>query len=261
MELINGLSASGLKVVETGAFVSPKWVPQMANSKEVFAKINKLPGVSYPCLVPNEKGLEEAESAGVQEIAIFASATESFSKKNLNCSVRESLKKYEKVTEAALKNQLKIRGYVSMVMGCPYEGEVDPDKVRQVVHQLFDLGCYEVSLGDTVGKGTPEKTRALLKELQSYPKDRIGLHFHDTFDKAIENILEGVSMGYTIVDSSVGGLGGCPYSMKPVGNVCTENVAYALEGVGLKTGIDYQKLSEVGDNIAKLLNRQNLRIF
>jgi len=261
VDLIDGLSAAGLKVVETGSFVSPKWVPQMANSKEVFAKIKKFPGVSYPCLVPNEKGFEEALASGVEEIAIFASATESFSKKNLNCSIRESLNKYEKVTEAALKNHLRIRGYVSMVMGCPYEGEVDPDKVRQVVHTLFEMGCYEVSLGDTVGKGTPEKTRALLTELQSYPKDRIGLHFHDTFDKAIDNILEGVSMGYSIVDSSVGGLGGCPYSMKPVGNVCTENVVYALEGVGLTTGVDYKKLAEVGDKIVKLLDRQNLRIF
>lgn len=165
VQLINGLARSGLKVVEAGSFVSPKWVPQMASSKEVFAKIDKLEGVGYPCLVPNRKGLDEALAAGVKEIAIFASATEGFSKKNLNCSVRESLDKYEEVAEEALRNSLRIRGYVSMVMGCPYEGEVDPDKVRQVVHRLFEMGCYEVSLGDTVGRGTPDKTRKLLKVL------------------------------------------------------------------------------------------------
>lgn len=210
--------------------------------------------------MPNAKGMESAVEAGVKEIAIFASATEGFSQKNLNCSVEQSLQRFEEVVKMARERDIAVRGYVSMVMGCPFDGEVDPSRVKWVVQKLLDLGCYEVSLGDTVGKGTVLKTQALFKELSSLPQHRLAAHFHDTFDAAIPNIFTAIEAGCRTVDCSVGGLGGCPYSMRPVGNVCTENVVLALKEAGLETGVDVEKVKAIGEEICGVLERPSLSL-
>ncbi|KAL4481154.1 hypothetical protein ABPG72_015109 [Tetrahymena utriculariae] len=259
IDLINRLSDCGLRTVETTSFVSPKWVPQMGDNMEVFAGIKKYPNVSYPCLVPNVKGLEQALKVGVKEIAVFGAASESFTQKNINCSIAESLERFRAVIDEAKKHNLLVRGYVSTVMGCPYQGDVDPEKVAEVSKILYDMGCYEISLGDTIGIGTPEKTDKMLAAVKKQvPVEKLAAHFHDTFDKAISNILVALEHGVSVVDSSIAGLGGCPYAKKQAGNVCTENVVYALHTLGIETGIDLLKLKQIGSDITTKLKRENM---
>ena len=258
IQLVEGLAEAGLKMVETGSFVSPKWVPKMADSAEVFKQIKRRPGVTYSALTPNLRGFEGALEAGVDEVAVFGAASESFSQKNINCSVAESLERFAPLMEAAQANNIKVRGYVSCVLGCPYEGIIEPEKVRWVSEKLLEMGCYEISLGDTIGVGTPLKTQQMLGAvLQSIPLDKVAVHFHDTYAQALANIFTAVQMGVSIVDSAVAGLGGCPYAKGASGNVATEDVVYMLNGMGIETGIDLDKLVAVGDTIMRSLNRTN----
>ncbi len=257
IDLINKLSETGLKTIEAGAFVSPKWVPQMADTDKVYAAINKKPGVNYPVLVPNMKGMEAAIAAGAKEISIFAAATESFARENTNCTIAESFERFAPVMQEAKKYGIKVRGYVSCVLGCPYEGDVKVAKVVEVAKKLYDMGCYEVSLGDTIGVGTPEKTRLLLRAVKKeIPVDKIAVHFHDTYGHALENIKVSLEEGIAVVDSSVGGLGGCPYAKGATGNVATEKVLILLSGMGIETGVDLARLKAAGQAIFKLLGRQ-----
>jgi hydroxymethylglutaryl-CoA lyase len=257
IDFINRLSDTGLATIETTSFVSPKWVPQMGDNSEVFQGIQKKKNVAYTTLVPNLKGMEQALKAGCKEIAVFTAASEGFTKKNINCTIDESFDKFKDVVSMAHDNGIKIRGYVSCVMGCPYEGEIDPKIVDHVTNRLLGIGCYEVSLGDTIGVGTPEKTQKLCDTLTA-PKDKLAAHFHDTFGNAIENILVALSNKIAVVDSSVAGLGGCPYAKKAAGNVCTENVVYVLKELGVETGVDLQKLRQVGQFISQHVGRENL---
>lgn len=258
IELIERLADAGLKVIEAGAFVSPKWVPQMADSAEVLAGIRRRPGVSYPVLVPNEKGLDAALAAGVEEIAVFGAASEAFSHKNINCSIAESLERFRPVIERASAQGLRVRGYVSCVLGCPYEGAIDPARVADVSARLFELGCYEISLGDTIGVGTPGKARAMIEAVAArVPRERLALHFHDTYGQALANILACLELGVAVVDSSVAGLGGCPYAKGASGNVATEDVVYMLDGLGVMTGADLPGLVRTGAWISTLLGRPN----
>ncbi|HET6158423.1 MAG TPA: hydroxymethylglutaryl-CoA lyase [Dongiaceae bacterium] len=256
VELINRLSESGLPAIEAGAFVSPKWVPQMADSAEVFRRIKQKPGISYPVLVPNVKGLELALAAGVQEIAVFGAASESFSQRNINCSIEESLERFAHVTDAAQSAGLKVRGYVSCVLGCPYEGEIAPEAVARVARALVGMGCYEVSLGDTIGIGTPAKAQRMIEIVAAEVDIRhLAAHFHDTYGQALANLLAVLQMGVAVVDASVSGLGGCPYAPGASGNVATEDVVYMLHGLGIATGIDLDKLVEAGAFISQALGR------
>ncbi|CAN6330440.1 unnamed protein product [Urochloa humidicola] len=256
IELIHKLVAAGLSVVEATSFVSPKWVPQLADAKEVLKGIEQVPGVRYPVLTPNLRGFEAAVAAGAKEIAVFASASESFSKSNINCTIEESLVRYRDVTAAAKKHGLLIRGYVSCVIGCPVEGAIDPSKVAYVAKELYNMGCSEISLGDTIGVGTPGSVAAMLEAVMSFvPVDKIAVHFHDTYGQALANILVSLQMGISIVDSSVSGLGGCPYAKGATGNVATEDVVYMLHGLGIQTSVDLNKLMEAGDYISKHLGR------
>ncbi len=256
VELIDRLSVAGLPVVEAGSFVSPKWVPQMADTGEVMKRIHRLEGVSYPVLVPNLKGLEAAIAAGATEVAGFAAATETFSQKNTNCSIAESLQRQESVCRAAIDAGLRVRGYISVVLGCPYEGEVAPAQVADVVSRLWDMGCYEISLGDTVGMGTPAKTQRMIEAVCAHvPVDKLGGHFHDTYGQAIANILASMEMGMATFDSSVAGLGGCPYSPGATGNVSTEDVLYMLNGMGVETGVDMDALLDAAEFICTQLDR------
>lgn len=251
VQFINMLSDAGLKTIEAGAFVSPKWVPQMADTDKVFAAIDKKDGVSYPVLVPNEKGMQAALSAGVQEIAVFAAASESFSQKNINCTIDESLARFAPVMQMAKDASIKVRGYVSCVLGCPYEVEIAPQAVARVAEALHDMGCYEISLGDTIGTGTPVKTAALLDAiLQTIPAESLAVHFHDTYGQALANILVALQAGISVVDSAVAGLGGCPYAKGATGNVASEDVLYMLSGMGIETGVDMDKLAAAGRFIA-----------
>lgn len=253
-ELINRLSDAGLKTIEAGAFVSPKWVPQMADTDKVFAQIKKKQGVSYPVLVPNEKGMEAAIAAGVREIAVFAAASETFSQKNINCSITESFARFEPVMEMAKKHGIKVRGYVSCVLGCPYEGGIKPQAVLDVAKKLVEMGCYEISLGDTIGVGTPVKTRQLLQAIKQHiPAEKLAVHFHDTYGQALANILVALEEGITVIDSAVGGLGGCPYAKGASGNVATEDVLYMLNGMGIETGVDMQKIVDTALFLAEKL--------
>ncbi len=255
--LIDKLSASGLAVIEAGAFVSPKWVPQMADSAEVLAGIRRLPGRRYPVLVPNLKGYEAAVAAKVDEIAVFAAASESFSRKNINCSIAESIERFRPVTEAAKRDRVRIRGYVSCVLGCPYEGDVAPAKVAEVSKALLDLGCEEISLGDTIGVGTPGKAQAMVETVaKQVPCERLAVHFHDTYGQALANILATLELGIDVVDSAVAGLGGCPYAPGASGNVASEDVLYMLTGLGIETGVDLDRLAEAGTFITRALGRQ-----
>jgi hydroxymethylglutaryl-CoA lyase len=255
--LIDKLSASGLSVIEAGAFVSPKWVPQMADSAEVLAGIKRLPGRRYPVLVPNLKGYEAAAAAKVDEIAVFAAASESFSQKNINCSIAESIERFRPVTEAAKRDGRRIRGYVSCVLGCPYESEVAPAKVAEVSKALLDLGCEEISLGDTIGVGTPGKAQAMVETVaKQVPRERLAVHFHDTYGQALANILATLELGIDVVDSAVAGLGGCPYAPGASGNVASEDVLYMLTGLGIETGVDLERLAEAGIFITRALGRQ-----
>ncbi|CAN6344331.1 unnamed protein product [Urochloa humidicola] len=252
IELIHKLVAAGLSVVEATSFVSPKWVPQLADAKEVLKGIQQVPGVRYPVLTPNLRGFEAAVAAGAKEIAVFASASESFSKSNINCTIEESLVRYRDVTAAAKKHGLLIRGYVSCVIGCPVEGAIDPSKVAYVAKELYNMGCSEISLGDTIGVGTPGSVAAMLEAAMSFvPVDKIAVHFHDTYGQALANILVSLQMGISIVDSSVSGLGGCPYAKGATGNVATEDVVYMLHGLGIETNVDLNKLMEAGDYLGR----------
>ncbi len=256
IELIERLAASGLRVVEAGAFVSPKWIPQMADSAAVLAGLRRAPGVSYPVLVPNMKGYEAAVAAKAEEIAVFAAASEQFSRRNINCSIAESIDRFAPVAAAARKDGIRVRGYVSCVLGCPYEGAVAPAKVADVSTRLFELGCYEVSLGDTIGVGTAGKARAMIEVVAAkLPRERLAVHFHDTYGQALANILATLECGIAVVDSSVAGLGGCPYAPGASGNVASEDVLYMLEGLGIETGVDMGKLAAAGRFISDALGR------
>jgi len=257
VQLIELLVDAGLPVVESGAFVSPKWVPQMATSAEVFKQINRRNGISYPMLVPNLKGLELAQAAGVQEVALFAAATETFSQKNTNCSIAESIDRFDAVIVEAQALGMKIRGYISCVLGCPYEGEVSSDTVLMLAQKLFDKGCYEVSLGDTIGVGTAGQARDLVEKLsRQVPIQHLAAHFHDTYGQALANIHAVMQCGISVIDSSVAGLGGCPYAKGATGNVATEDVVYMLNGMGIETGVDMNKLLEAGHFISDFLGRE-----
>jgi hydroxymethylglutaryl-CoA lyase len=254
--LIDRLGEAGLPVIEAGAFVSPKWVPQMADSAAVLAGIARRPEVAYPVLVPNLQGLEAARAAGAQDIAVFGAASETFSQRNINCSIAESLERFAPVAEAARAAGLRLRGYVSCVLGCPYEGEVPLDAVTAVSGRLFDLGCAEISLGDTIGVGTPGRAQSLIDSVtQRVPLDRIAVHFHDTYGQALANILACLERGVAVVDSSVAGLGGCPYAVGASGNVASEDVLYMLDGMGVETGVDLGKLIAAGTLICEHLGR------
>jgi hydroxymethylglutaryl-CoA lyase len=257
VQLVELLADAGLPVIEVGAFVSPKWVPQMATSSDVFTQISKRAGISYPMLVPNLKGLELAHVAGVQEIALFAATTETFSQKNTNCSIAESIERFNAVIDAALALDMKVRGYISCVLGCPYEGEVSTDIVLMLAEKMFDRGCYEVSLGDTIGVGTAGAARALVEKLAcELPVRQLAAHFHDTYGQALANIHAVLQCGISVIDSSVAGLGGCPYAKGATGNVATEDVVYMLEGMGIDTGVDMDKLLEAGKFISDFLGRE-----
>lgn len=257
IELIERLAEAGLPAVEAGAFVSPKWVPQMAESEAVLRGIRRRPGVAYPVLVPNLKGLEAAQAAGAEEVAVFGAASESFSLRNINCSIAESLERFRPVVAQALAAGIRVRGYVSCVLGCPYEGAVDPAQVARVAGDLADMGCYEVSLGDTIGTGTPDAARTMLAAVAArVPMERLALHFHDTYGQALANTLACLDLGVAVVDASVAGLGGCPYAKGASGNVATEDVVYMLHGLGIETGVDLERLAEVGVWIAGRLGRQ-----
>ena len=257
VQLVEKLADAGLSVIESGAFVSPKWVPQMATSAEVFKQIDKRVGVSYPMLVPNLKGLELAHAAGVKEIALFAAATETFSQKNTNCSIAESIDRFNAVIDQAQALEMKIRGYISCVLGCPYEGEVSSDTVLMLAQKLFDKGCYEVSLGDTIGVGTAGQASDLVEKLgRQVPVQHLAAHFHDTYGQALANIHAVMQCGIAVIDSSVAGLGGCPYAKGATGNVATEDVVYMLHGMGIETGVDMDKLLEAGRFISDFLGRE-----
>jgi len=256
VELIERLAAAGLPAVEATAFVSPKWVPQMADHTEVLERIRRRPGVSYPVLTPNLKGFEAARAAGATEVAVFGAASEAFSKKNINCSIAESLDRFRSVVESALKEKIKVRGYVSCVLGCPYQGEVKPDAVAAVAGALHDMGCYEVSLGDTIGVGTPGRTRAMIEACaKRVPLAQLAGHYHDTYGQALANIYASLEAGVRTFDASVAGLGGCPYAAGASGNVATEDVVYMLHGLGMKTGVDLAQLVAIGRWICAALGR------
>lgn len=257
VELINRLSNTGIPVVEVTSFVSPKWVPQMGDNKEVFTKIDKKDGVSYPVLTPNVRGLESALEVGAQEVAIFAAASEAFTKKNINCTIAESIERFEPLVEKALAEGLKVRGYVSCVMGCPYEGEIDLQTVNTVSQKLLEMGCYEISLGDTIGIGNMDLTQQLVDTVD-IPKEKLAAHFHNTYDRAIENLVVALANGVSVIDASVGGIGGCPYAKGATGNVPTEDVVYMLSHLGIKHGIDLKELISVGDFISGELGRERL---
>jgi hydroxymethylglutaryl-CoA lyase len=256
LELIERLADAGLPAVEATAFVSPKWVPQMADHTEVLERIRRKPGVSYPVLTPNLKGYEAARAAGAAEVAVFGAASETFSKKNINCSISESLDRFRPVVEAALKEKIKVRGYVSCVLGCPYEGEVRPRQVADVAAALYEMGCYEISLGDTIGVGTPARTKAMIEACaQRVPMEKLAGHYHDTYGQALANIYASLELGVGTFDSSIAGLGGCPYAAGASGNVATEDVVYMLHGLGIETGIDLDRLVEIGSWISGVLNK------
>ena len=257
IELINRLTDTGLSVVESGSFVSPKWVPQMADSDKVLLGISRKNDVSYPVLVPNMQGLEAALAADVKEIAIFSASSESFSQKNINCSIEESLSRFKPVCDSALSKGLRVRGYISCVLGCPYEGSIKPAAVTTVADKLIQMGCYEISLGDTIGVGTPADARQLIETVANKVDiDRIALHFHDTYGQALANIYACLELGVAVIDSSISGLGGCPYAARASGNVSTEDVIYMLNGLNIETGVGLDKLIDTGNFISAQLQRQ-----
>lgn len=255
IELVNALARAGLSYIETGAFVSPKWVPQMADSAAVFAGIERFDGRTYAALTPNLKGFEAAIAAGADEVAIFGAASEAFSQKNINCSIAESLERFAPVIEAAQAQNIKVRGYVSCVLGCPYQGEVSLTDVAYVAEKLWQMGCYEISLGDTIGVGTPLHAQRMLSAVaDKVPMQQLALHFHNTYGQALANIASCLPMGVATIDSAVAGLGGCPYAKGASGNVATEDVVYMLHGMGIDTGIDLNQLVHAGARICEHLN-------
>ncbi|EQC33281.1 hydroxymethylglutaryl-CoA lyase, mitochondrial [Saprolegnia diclina VS20] len=254
--LINMLSDAGLPVVEATSFVSPKWVPQMGDNSDVMQQIKRKEGVFYPVLTPNLMGFDAAVKVHAQEVAIFGAASESFSRKNINCSIEESLERFQPVCEKAKSLGIRVRGYVSCVLGCPYEGPIDPAVVAKVAKTLLDMGCYEISLGDTIGIGTPGSTLEMLRATKEVvPVDQLAVHFHDTYGQALANILVALQEGVSVVDSAVAGLGGCPYAKGASGNVATEDVVYMLHGLGIETGVDLAKVMEAGSFISTVLDR------
>lgn len=256
IELIDRLTDAGLPAVEATAFVSAKWVPQMADNADVMAGIRRKAGTSYPVLVPNIKGFEAALAAGVEEVAVFAAATEAFSRKNINCSIDESLERFRPVTEAAQQSGIRVRGYLSCVLGCPYEGDVSAEAVAVTAEKLWQMGCYEVSLSDTIGTGTPGKTEAMIEAaLKRVPLTALAAHYHDTYGQALANIHASLECGVSVFDSSIAGLGGCPYAKGATGNVATEDVVYMLNGMGIETGIDIDSLIDAAEFICSVLGR------
>jgi len=258
VKLVELLAEAGLGCIETGSFVNPKWVPQMAGSEEVFSSLRRVAGVTYSALTPNLKGFERALESAVSEVAVFTAASESFTRKNTNCSIDESLSRASELMTAARANNVPVRGYVSCVVGCPYEGDIAPAKVAEVASKLLDMGCYEISLGDTIGVGTPASTEAMLSTvLQAVPADKLAVHLHDTYGQALANIYAALQMGVAVVDSSVDGLGGCPYAKGASGNVATEDVVYLLNGLGIAHGVELGKLVQAGQFICDSLGREN----
>jgi hydroxymethylglutaryl-CoA lyase len=256
IELIERLTDAGLRAVEATAFVSPKWVPQMADNAQVMAGIRRRPGTAYPVLVPNLKGFEAALAAGVKEVAVFAAASEAFSQKNINCSIDESLERFRPVTEAAHRHGILVRGYLSCVLGCPYEGEIAAEAVAAVTQRLWEMGCYEISLSDTIGTGTPGKAQAMIEAAaRRVPLTALAAHYHDTYGQALANIHASLQCGVAVFDSSVAGLGGCPYAKGATGNVATEDVVYMLHGLGIETGVDLDKLLDAAEFICAVLGR------
>ncbi|SDW83093.1 hydroxymethylglutaryl-CoA lyase [Marinobacter mobilis] len=256
--LIDRLADCGLRHIEAASFVSPKWVPQMGDAAEVMAAIGRKAGVRYSALTPNLKGFESALAAGVDEVAVFGAASESFTRKNINCTIAESLERFAPVVEEARKHGIPVRGYVSTVLGCPYEGEIQPEQVATVAKALYDLGCYEISLGDTIGVGTPLKAKRMLEAVsRDIPMAHLAAHFHDTYGQALANLYAVLEEGIAVIDASVAGLGGCPYAKGASGNVATEDVLYLLNGLGIETGVDLEKLVATGDWISGQLNRRN----
>ena len=261
LHLISQLADAGLKTIESGSFVSPKWVPQMAGSEEVFEAINShiqpiYPNTIFSALTPNDFGMARAIECGVKEVAVFAAASESFSQKNINCSIKESLERFVPVMTKAHRSKIPVRGYVSCVLGCPYEGSIDPHQVAIVTQELLDMGCYEVSLGDTIGIGTAGHFKRLLDYLLLQNSvHNLAVHCHDTYGQALANICASLEYGIATVDSSVAGLGGCPYALNATGNVASEDVVYMLQGMGIATGIDLDKLVAVGQSISALLGK------
>jgi hydroxymethylglutaryl-CoA lyase len=254
--LVEKLVDAGLGVIEAGSFVSPKWVPQMGDSADVFAGLTRKPGVRYAALTPNLKGLEGALAAKADEVAVFGAASESFSQKNINCSIAESLDRFAPVMEQAKAAGVPARGYVSCVLGCPYEGNIAPSAVAEVAARLYAMGCYEISLGDTIGTGTPTKAQAMIAAVaERVPVEKIAVHFHDTYGQALANLYAALTMGVAVVDSSVAGLGGCPYAKGASGNVASEDVLYMLNGLGIETGVDLDRLIEAGAFISDALGR------
>ena len=254
--LIDMLGGAGLSVIEAGSFVSPKWVPQMADSAEVMSRIKRRPNVNYPCLTPNMRGYEGAVAVGVEEVAIFGAASQSFSQKNLNCSIEESLERFLPICDAAKRANIRVRGYVSCVLGCPYEGKIDKGAVLKVSKKLLEMGCYEISLGDTIGTGTPFEAQQLFDHVAGVvPRDKLAGHFHDTYGQAVSNIFAVMERGISIFDASIAGLGGCPYAGGENGNVATEDVVYMLNGAGVETGIEFDKLLAAGHYISDVIGR------
>ncbi|NXP89061.1 HMGC2 protein, partial [Passerina amoena] len=257
IELINQLSKTGLPAIEVTSFVSSKWVPQMADHKEVMRGIERHPGVQYPVLTPNLQGFHSAIAAGATEVSVFGAASESFSKMNINCSIEESIERFEEVTKSARSMNIPVRGYVSCALGCPYEGNVLPDKVAEVSKRLYSMGCYEISLGDTIGVGTPGSMKKMLEAvMKEIPLSALAVHCHDTYGQALANILTAMQMGVSVVDSSVAGLGGCPYAKGATGNVATEDVIYMLNGLGINTGVNLCAVMEAGNFICTALNKK-----
>ncbi|MBW5799630.1 hydroxymethylglutaryl-CoA lyase [Halomonas elongata] len=258
LELIDRLADAGLRHIEAASFVSPKWVPQMADHREVMTGLKRRPGITYSALTPNLKGLEAALECGVEEVAVFGAASEAFSHKNINCSIAESLERFAPVLERAQQAGIRVRGYVSCVLGCPYEGEIAPAKVAEVAKALFEMGCFEVSLGDTIGTGTPLKAKRMLEAVaHEVPMDKLAAHFHDTYGQALANLYAVLEEGIAVIDSSVAGLGGCPYAKGAAGNVASEDVVYLLNGLGIDSGVDLEKLATTGDWITQAIGRPN----
>jgi len=256
VELINRLSASGLTYIESGSYVSPKWVPQMADTADIFARIDQRQGITYAALTPNVRGLEGAIKSGVKEVAVFAAASESFSQKNINCSISESIERFKPLMAQAKETGIVVRGYVSCVLGCPYEGDIAPQKVAQVAKMLEQCGCYEISLGDTIGVGTPEQVKTMLNVVSEQVSiDKLAVHFHDTYGQALANIYSALQCGVTVVDSAVAGLGGCPYAAGASGNVATEDVVYMLNGLNIDSGVDLEQVVQAGAFISQALGK------
>ena len=255
--LIERLADAGLSAVEAGAFVSPKWIPQMADSADVLAGLRRKPGVRYPVLVPNMRGFEAARAAGAQEISVFAAASETFSQRNTNCSIAESFERFAPVMAAAKREGIAVRGYVSCVVDCPYEGPIEPAAVTSVARRLLELSCYEVSLGETIGTATPGRVRTMLAAvMEAVPREKLAVHLHDTYGQALANLMAALELGIAVADSSVAGLGGCPYAKGASGNVASEDMLYLLNGLGIRTGVELEKLAAVGRFISAELGRE-----